>query len=68
MQNLKDDWYCKKEYRDKNGDWHTSISDYMSKEEAETYCNKWNANHNTSDGDCSLCYGSDFNIEEMEEK
>ena len=43
MQNLKDGWYCKKEYRDKNGDWHTSISDYMSKEEAETYCNKWNA-------------------------
>lgn len=64
MQNMEDGWYCKKEYRDKNGDWHTEISDYMSKAKAEKICNDWNNSHSILDGDCSCHYSNDFDLED----
>lgn len=64
MQNLEDGWYAKKEYCDENGNWHTEETDYMSKADAKRICDAWNNTHDVIEGDCSLCYSNDFDLEE----
>ena len=64
MQNLKDGWYVKREYKDENGNYHTETSDYMSKVEAQKICDSYNAKTNTSIGSAYLMYDKDFDTEE----
>ena len=64
MQNLKDGWYVKREYKDENGNYHTETTDYMSKEEAQKICDSYNAKTNANVGSAYLMYDKDFDIEE----
>lgn len=67
MQNLKNGWFIEWEEKDSDGEWHTTTSDYMSKEKAEKIVNNYNNNVKIEEGSAYLCYDEDFDIEEGEE-